>query len=410
MPDTPNLMPQLPAFAWPDPSRIDPVLGVALVTLLAVVAAGVLQHRLRLPRPVGYMLVGALAGPLGFDLIDRGNLGGWKPLVDLAIATLVFELGSRLRPRWLVDNPWLAASCLLEGLLATLAVGGLMAALGAPPLSAVLAGLVAGSTSPIISMASVHELRPHGQVSERMLMMCAINSLVAMLALKLWPLFAIAGSGLGDALTWTASAVYVLCGSFLLGLAAGWLLDRGARFHGHRATMPVLQIALVLLTATLASGWGLSPLLTLLVAGMTARARMRHRLTVEPYLGSAGAVLNVLLFIAIGLLFHVSNLRETWPWVLGLVCARLAGKGLGIALLARPSGLSWRQALALVLALQPMGSLVVLLVADNFGWATQLPGVDARVMQTLLAATALLQLTGPLWQQLALRRVAGEAA
>ena len=33
MPDTPNLMPQLPAFAWPDPSRIDPVLGVALVTL-----------------------------------------------------------------------------------------------------------------------------------------------------------------------------------------------------------------------------------------------------------------------------------------------------------------------------------------------------------------------------------------
>lgn len=410
MPDTPNLMPQLPAFAWPDPSRIDPVLGVALVTLLAVVAAGVLQHRLRLPRPVGYMLVGALAGPLGFDLIDRGNLGGWKPLVDLAIATLVFELGSRLRPRWLVDNPWLAASCLLEGLLATLAVGGLMAALGAPPLSAVLAGLVAGSSSPIISMASVHELRPHGQVSERMLMMCAINSLVAMLALKLWPLFAIAGSGLGDALTWTASAVYVLCGSFLLGLAAGWLLDRGARFHGHRATMPVLQIALVLLTATLASGWGLSPLLTLLVAGMTARARMRHRLTVEPYLGSAGAVLNVLLFIAIGLLFHVSNLRETWPWVLGLVCARLAGKGLGIALLARPSGLSWRQALALALALQPMGSLVVLLVADNFGWATQLPGVDARVMQTMLAATALLQLTGPLWQQLALRRVAGEAA
>lgn len=408
MPDTPNLMPQLPAFAWPDPSRIDPVLGVALVTLLAVVAAGVLQHRLRLPRPVGYMLVGALAGPLGFDLIDRGNLGGWKPLVDLAIATLVFELGSRLRPRWLVDNPWLAASCLLEGLLATLAVGGLMAALGAPPLSAVLAGLVAGSTSPIISMASVHELRPHGQVSERMLMMCAINSLVAMLALKLWPLFAIAGSGLGDALTWTASAVYVLCGSFLLGLAAGWLLDRGARFHGHRATMPVLQIALVLLTATLASGWGLSPLLTLLVAGMTARARMGHRLMVEPSLGSAGAALTVLLFISLGVLLRFEGLLQLWPWVLAVIGARIVGKGIGVALLARPSGLGWRQAAGLTLALQPMTSLAVLVVAANFQWLEQLPGIDGQVLQVLLIATSLMQLSGPLWQELALRRVARE--
>ena len=405
-----SILPQAPSFNWPDLNQLDPVLGLALVMLIAVVAASALHRLLRLPRLAGYMLVGALASPLALGLLNPSDLNGWKPIIDLAIAALVFELGSRLRPRWLIDNPWLAASCMLEGLCAALAVGAALVALGAPPLSAVLAALVAASTSPIISMAAVHELRPRGQVGERLLIMCAINSLLAMLALKLWPLLAMAGQGTlaTEALTWAASALYVVCGSFLLGLFCGWILDRAGRMSQQRASTPVLQIALVMLAATLASNWGLSPLLALLVAGMTARALMGHRLTVEPYLGSAGAALTVLLFISLGVLFTLDGLAQVWPWVLALIVARLLGKGLGVALLARPSGLTWRQALGLTLALQPMSSLAVLLVADNFVWGGQLPGFDPGVMQALLVATAVMQISGPLWLNLALRRVAGE--
>jgi Kef-type K+ transport system membrane component KefB len=407
---TPRILPQLPSLTWPDLHQLDPVLGLAAVMLLAVVAASGLHRLLRLPRLAGYMLVGALASPLALGLLQPTDLDGWKPIIDLAIAALVFELGSRLRPRWLIDNPWLAASCLLEGLCAALAVGAALVALGAPLLSAVLAALVAAAPSPVIAMASVHELRPRGQVGERLLMMCAINSVLAMLALKLWPLLAMDGQGplASDALTWAASALFVVCGSFLLGLACGWILDRASRFSDRRATTPVLHIALVMLAATLASNWGLSPLLTLLVAGMTARALMGHRLTVEPYLGSAGAALTVLLFISMGVLFTLDGVQQVWPWVVALIAARLVGKGVGVALLARPSGLGWRQALGLTLALQPMSSLAVLLVADNFVWAEQLPGFDPGVMQALLVATAAMQLTGPLWLNLALRRVAGE--
>ena len=273
-----------------------------------------------------------------------------------------------------------------------------------------LAATVAASTSPIIVMAAVHELRPRGQVGERLLMMCAINSLLAMLVLKLWPLLAMAGqeSLASDAMTWVASALFVICGSFLLGLLGGWILDRATRLSDQRSGTPVLQIALVMLASTLASNWGLSPLLTLLVAGMTARALMGHRLTVEPYLGSAGAALTVLLFISLGVLFTLEGVHMVWPWVIALIAARLVGKGVGVALLARPSGLGWRQAAGLTLALQPMGSLAVLLVADNFRWSEQLPGFDLGVMQALLVAAAVMQLTGPLWLNLGLRRVAGE--
>jgi Kef-type K+ transport system membrane component KefB len=406
------ILPDSSWLSWPSLREADPVLALALVMLLAVVIANALHRLLRLPRLAGTMAVGALASPLGLGLLQRTDLDVWKPIIDLAIAALVFELGSRLRPRWLIDNPWLALSSVLEGLLATAAVGIALVALGAPPLSAMVAAVVAGSTSPIIAMASVHELRPRGQVSERLLMMCALNSVMAMLALKLWPVLA-ATRKVGwpaDAWTWAASALLVVCGSFLLGLVCGWLLDRASRLSDHRATVPVLQIALVMLAATLASTWGLSPLMTLLIAGITARSLMGHRLTVEPYLGSAGAALTVLLFISLGMLFTLDGLAQVWPWVLALIGARFVGKGLAVALLARPSGLGWQQALALTVALQPMSSLAVLLVAHNFGWRTQLPGADVAVMQALLAATTLMQLTGPLWVQLGLRRLAGECA
>ena len=192
---TTAILPQAPALNWPDLHQLDPVLGLAAVMLIAVVAASILHRLLKLPRLAGYMLVGALASPLILGLLRPDDLDTWKPMIDLAIAALVFELGSRLRPRWLIDNPWLAASCVLEGLCAALAVGVVLVWLGAPLLSAVLAATVAASTSPIIVMAAVHEMRPRGQVGERLLMMCAINSVLAMLVLKVWPLLAMAGAG-----------------------------------------------------------------------------------------------------------------------------------------------------------------------------------------------------------------------
>ncbi len=388
----------------------DPVLGFALVMLVAVVVAELLHRKLRLPRMVGHMITGALASPLALRLLERTDLDPWKPLIDLAVGVLVFELGSRIRPRWLIDNPWLALTCVLEGLLAGLCVTAALVSLGAPVTSAWLAGAVAMSTSPVITLVLVHELRPRGQVTERLLIMTAINSALTMLALKTWRVIAAAGSTSlsAELLPVVTDAVMVVGGSFLLGVAAGWLLAKLTPPLRSVAAAPVLQIALVILAAMLAAQWKLSPLLALLVAGMVARSRMGHALTVEPQLGSAGAILTVLLFIALGMLFTLDDITTLWPWVLAIVLARLIGKGIAVALLARLSALGWRQAAALTLALQPMSSLAVLLAADTLGWTSQLPGVAGGVLQSLLIATTLLHLLGPVLTQWSLRSLASE--
>ncbi len=385
----------------------DPVLGMAMLMGIAVVLAESLHRSTRLPRACGYMLVGALASPMLLRLINPTDLDPWKPILDLAIAVLVFELGSRIRPRWLIDNPLLALTCLLEGAAAGLAVTGLLVWLGAPMLSAAVAGAAAMSTSPVLTMAVLHESRPRGQVTERLLMMTAINGVLAMLTLKVWSVIAVSPGG--DLLAAGSNAVVVISGSFLLGAACGLLLDKLSRRMDNARTLPVLQIGLVVSASLLAAQWTLSPLFALLVAGMVARHQMRHTLTVEPQLGSAGAVLSVLLMICLGVLFTLDGIASLWPWVLAIIVARLLGKGLVVVLLARPSGLGWQQAGALTLALQPMSSLAVLLAASSFDWSAQFPGVDAGVLQALLIATTLMQLTGPLWSSLALRRLAHEA-
>ena len=56
---TPGILPQAFTLDWlPELNQIDPVLGLAAVMLIAVVAASALHRLLRLPRLAGYMLVG----------------------------------------------------------------------------------------------------------------------------------------------------------------------------------------------------------------------------------------------------------------------------------------------------------------------------------------------------------------
>jgi hypothetical protein len=56
-----------------------------------------------------------------------------------------------------------------------------------------------------------------------------------------------------------------------------------------------------------------------------------------------------------------------------------------------------------------MSSLAVLLAADTFAWDSQLPGMNSEVLQALLLASSVMQLTGPLWTGVALKVVAREA-
>ena len=130
---------------------------------LALVAAGLCGELLwrawRLPRITGYAVIGLIAGNAGFGVIDVSSAGISRPLLDVALGLLLFELGSRLDLRWIRRNPYLILSSIAES---TLTFGFVLIALTlckVPTMPSVVIAAIAMATSPAMVIQLRTELR-----------------------------------------------------------------------------------------------------------------------------------------------------------------------------------------------------------------------------------------------------------
>ena len=135
----------------------DLVLGLALLMLVAILLAEALHRtahpaHLRPCSPARWPARDAAHLP-GLELTIRGSRSSISPS-----ARCCSSWARGLRPRWLLDNRWLALSVLLQAALLAPACSSPLALgwLGAPWLTAVVAGTVAASTSPVIVLAVSH--------------------------------------------------------------------------------------------------------------------------------------------------------------------------------------------------------------------------------------------------------------
>jgi Kef-type K+ transport system membrane component KefB len=380
----------------------DTLLGAALLALLAALLGEVVWRVLRWPRLLGYTLVGtALA------LAGRGAIGDEPALrlaVDGALALLLFEAGARLNLRWLGRNPWLMATSVAEAALAGIAVWLVLRSLSVAPGVAGPLSIIAIAVSPAVLQRVVGELHAAGQVTERLLTLAALNTLYAVLALKLFS----AGLLLSDPGTWLEALSPVLfsfCGSILVGAALGEGLALIARRLDLREeNAMVLLLAAVLLALVVAKTLQLSALLVPLLAGIWLRNRSERPWVWPRHFGSAGGVLVLVMFVAVGSAWRIDALVGALGIAAALVLARAVAKALAVLALARPSGLGTSQALCLGAALTPMSATAWVLALD-FG--ARHTAAAAQLMPLLLTTLALLELSAPLLVMASLR-LAGE--
>jgi hypothetical protein len=380
----------------------DTLLGAALLAVVAALAGEAVWRVLRWPRLVGYVLVGtALA------LSGRGASGdevALRPVIDVALALLLFEAGARLRLRWLVSNPWLLATSVAESLLTGILVFIVLSSFGLATQVAAALAIVAVCVSPAVLQRVVGELHAAGQVTERLLALAALNTLYAVLAMKLMS----AGLLLSDPRTWLEALSPVLFsffGSILLGAALGEGLALIARrFDLREDNSIVLLLSAVLLALVLAKTLQLSTLLVPLLAGMWLANRSERPWIWPRHFGSAGSVLVLVMFVAVASAWTIDALIAAAGIAVSLVLARALAKALAVLALARPSGLGVGQAACLAVSLTPMSATAWVLSLD---FVERHPEVGATMMPVLLAALALLELAAPLAVMAALR-AAGE--
>ncbi len=380
--------------AWPLESP--PLLWFALTLVAAAVLGELVFHRLRLPRITGYVLAGLVAGALGGGDIVRatlGSAGGWAAIVvELALGVLLFELGNRVNLGWLRANPWLLATSVGEALFTFVAIYVLLRLTSVPVDEALLVAAISMATAPAIVMRVVAESRAQGQVSDRLLLLAALNVIYTVLAVQLlmgW----LHNTYRNDPVSAVLHPLYLTAGAVLAGAALAWLMRAlRARLLLDDEHAGAVLIGLVLAAVLLLKLLKLPALLTLLLAGLLVR-RFSGRPYVWPKaLSSITGLLVLTLFVLTGISVQLGQLAAGGLFALAIIAVRTLAKSAAVLLLARPSGISWRQGAALGLALTPMSGVAFVLSYDLLA---VFPELAPRLAMTVLAMIALLELVGP---------------
>ena len=386
------------------PPRPDVLFWISLTLVGGALLGEAVFRGLALPRIVGYSAAGmviALAGAgLGQGLL-RGNV---RLIVDLALGLLLFELGSRVSVRWLRANPALLWTSAAEALVSFGAVVVVLRWIGLEPELAVACAVLTVSASGAMIGRVSAELKSAGQVTERMIVLSALSTLYAVLALKL----VIGWQNLEQHGDWVRAVVqplYTLLGSVLL--AAGLARAVAAvvqRFELRDENSVLLLLGLLLLALTLARLLGLSTLLVPLLAGAILRNASERPCIWPRHFGTAGGVLVLMLFVVVGASWSIEAVTTGALAAIGLIVARAFANGVVLAALARPAGIEVRQGLALAMTLMPLSATTLALLAEL--QATH-PAFADRLAPVMLSAIALMALLGPIVIEWGLR-LAGE--
>ncbi len=225
-----------PAYLPFWPLEVGPALWLALTLVAAVLVGEALVRHLRLPRIVGYIGIGALLGPGGLGSIPPLPATEWRLVVDLALGILLFELGSKVNLRWLKANPWIAATSLLESTATFAVVFSMLAWFGVANIAAVVVASIAIATSPAIVIRIVTESRAQGQVTDRLLLMTALNCIYAVIFHKL-AVAGMHGQAGTSAIHTVLAPLYPLGGSAPLAWLFGITFERIHHYLGQRGTL-----------------------------------------------------------------------------------------------------------------------------------------------------------------------------
>lgn len=378
--------------------RPDTLLGTTLLAVAAALLGEALWRLLRWPRLMGYVGVGTLFA-IGGNGVD-GTETALRLAVDMALALLLFEAGARLNLRWLVRNPWLLATSVLEATLAATAVYLVARHLGVDNRAAAALGVIAVTVSPAVVQRVVGEAAAAGQVTERLMALSALNTLYAILGVQLLS----AGLRLSDPATWAeaiAPTAFAFFGSILLGALLGSVVSLIARrFDLRNENSAVLLFGCVMLALVVAKTLQLSTLLVPLLAGLWLRNRNDRPWLWPRHFGTVGGVLVLVLFVAVASAWSPRVMATAGGVALAVLVVRFIAKGVAVFAFARPSGLAWRQAGCMVFALLPLSATAWVLALE---FSQTHPGPGAEMVPLVLAAIGLTELLGPLAVLYALR-------
>jgi CPA2 family monovalent cation:H+ antiporter-2 len=362
------------------------------VVLLALASAGLAaSERLRLPSVVGFLVVGAIAGPGMLGLVDDPE--AVRNLAELGVIFLLFEIGLELpieRMRGLWRPTLLGGGFQVVVTLMAVATAAWATGLSWPTAFVIGAGVSMSSTAIVLRLLSDEGQidAPGGQLAVAILL---LQDLAIVPFLLFVPLLADRAEGFGEAgLAIGRMSVALVFVGFSVWFLVPRVLDRVAQSRGGEL-FSLFALLIVLGSALTAETLGLTLAVGAFLAGVAASGSPYAHQLFSEVVPLRGVLLGI-FFTAIGMFFDPSLVIEA-PGTLVLdVATIMLGKLLvvvvgGVLILRRPLRVSLEAGLALC----QMGefSFVLLGVAGQAGL------IEPVLQQRVLAASIVTLLISP---------------
>jgi Kef-type K+ transport system membrane component KefB len=388
---------------------VNEILSVGLI-LVAALMAGHAAQVVKIPEVTGYLMVGLLIGPSGFDLLTHENLQALGFLSEVALGLILFSIGSIFELRTIrALGPGVARITLWEAWSSFALVFAGVAAVGLPLPVALLLGVIAMETAPATTLMVLHEYDAKGPLTDRLLVLIAVNNLLVLATFGVVAsVLGAAGSGDG----WLVGgyrAVYgvlwTLIGSAALGVLLGLVMDAFSGRLREVGESMTLTMGFVLLAVGASRAQELSPLVSSLALGAVVANTSRHGELLLSGLRRADPPLYAAFFVLAGAELQLSSVAALGAAGAVYCVLRAAGKIAGARLGMRGQEVPETVRRYLGLCIVSSSSLAVGLTLQV---RARFPELAPQVTAVVLAAVLIFEVVGPLLIRQALVR-SGEA-
>jgi len=325
------------------PLEAQAVLALGSLTLVAYIAGAIVQ-RFRLPRIIGYLVAGFIAGPAWLKLARGPELQALDVISSGALTLIAFAVGNELTLDPLRGARRIALLRIVAGAMAGPFVFVALVVLTVSPwfpltahqpfrdalVVALALGTMAAVSSPTLTWAVSSDIGaegrgPGGPLSRAMLDVSVLQDLAAvMLFVVVLALALPLGSGGAVRPGVAVQALLILGGSIVAGIGLGMATTQYLRVIQHHLVWLLVVFAIV--AAQLVRLTGMDAALLGLAAGCALRnVAPEHSERVRAELKRCAIPVYVVFFALAGSNLRFDALADMWPWALLLVALRVTG-------------------------------------------------------------------------------------
>ena len=388
------------------------LLGMALFG--GTIGGGIFQ-KLRIPKVVGYIMVGVLIGQTGFKIVSKEVIETLQPFSSFALGLIGFMIGGELKKSVVMRHGKQFLIILFaEGLVTFFVVTGIVVVVAGFFIEdphfvwalALLLGAIASATAPAATTDVLWEYKTRGPLTSIILGIVALDDGLALLLFAFASSVAgsLTGSGSGGSLAVFFAPVYEVGGAILLGLIVGAVFCFSIKRTNDEDSILAFSVGAVILLLGIAKLLEVDSLIAAMTLGVIAsNYRPNKSKEIFSLVQSFTPPIYVLFFVLFGSKLDLNHLTAmTLALSVTYLIARTGGKFLGAGWGARLSKAPMAVQKYLPLCLFSQAGVAIglsIIAGSRFSG-----GIGDSILVIITTTTFIVQIFGPICTKIAVHK------